>query len=273
MSFYLDLKLAIKNMSRMHIVSITTDFGLQDYYVAELKAHILKCSTDIQLIDVSHSIDSHDIVQAAHFLDNVFRSFPSGTIHLVAVYNYYDKNSSFILIQREGHFFIGPNNGVFSLIFEDLKIEDIVKLDAPEIDNKSIAETFSWTVGKIIAGKTKEEIGSKVESINQKMGIKPVVTSSQIRATVIHIDHYENVIINLKRDQFEKIRGGRNFQLYYKQTDPVTRISEDYADVPITDVMCIFNSAGYMEIGINMGKASSMLNLNKNETVQINFLD
>lgn len=257
----------------MHIVSITTDFGLQDYYVAELKAHILQHSTDIQLVDVSHSIDSHDIVQAAHFLDNVFRAFPKGTIHLVAVYNYYDKNSAFILIQREGHFFVGPDNGVFSLIFEDLCPSDAVKLDHPDIERKSIAEILSWTVGKIIAGDSKEQIGSRVEEINQKMGIKPVVTSSQIRATIIHIDHYENVIINLKRDQFEKVRNGRNFQLYYKQTDPVTRVSEDYADVPITDVMCLFNSAGYMEIGINMGKASSMLNLNKNETIQINFID
>jgi len=257
----------------MHIVSITTDFGLQDYYVAELKARILQHSTDIQLIDVSHSIDSHDIVQAAHFLDNVFRSFPPGSIHLVAVYNYYDKNSSFILLEREGHYFIGPDNGVFSLIFDDLRPEEAVRLDNEEIVNKSIAEILSWTVGKLVAGKAKSEIGSIAASLNQKMGIKPVVTSSQIRATIIHIDHYENVIINLKRDQFEKLRRGREFQLYYKQTDPVTRISDDYADVPMTDVMCLFNSAGYMEIGINMGKASSMLNLNKNETIQINFID
>jgi len=257
----------------MHIVSITTDFGLQDYYVAELKAQILRRSTDIQLVDVSHSIDSHDIVQAAHFLDNVFRSFPTGTIHLVAVYNYYDKDSTFILLEREGHYFVGPDNGVFSLIFDDLMAPEVVKLDNEEIKYKSIAEILSWTVGNLIEGKTVSEIGSRVETINQKMGIKPVVTSSQIRATIIHIDHYENVIINLKRDQFEKLRKGRGFQLYYKQTDPVTRISEDYADVPITDVMCLFNSAGYMEIGINMGKASSMLNLNKNETIQINFID
>jgi len=257
----------------MHIVSITTDFGLQDYYVAELKAHILKRVTDIHLVDVSHSIDSHDIVQAAHFLDNVFRSFLVGSIHLVAVYNYYDKNSHFILIKREGHYFVGPDNGVFSLIFEDLKPEEAVRLDHEEITNKSLAEIFSWAVGNIIAGQEMNQIGSEVESINQKMGIKPVVTRSQIRATIIHIDHYENVIINLKRDQFEKVRRGRDFQLYYKQTDPVTRISEVYADVPITDVMCLFNSAGYMEIGINMGKASSMLNLNKNETIQINFID
>ena len=257
----------------MHIVSITTDFGLQDYYVAELKAHILQKSTDIQLVDVSHSIDSHDIVQAAHFLDNVFRSFPNNAIHLIAVYNYYDKNSSFILFKREGHYFIGPDNGVFSLIFEDISAHEVVRLDHAEVTNKSIAEIFSWTIGKIINQKELNEIGSPVQTINQKMGIKPVVTRSQIRATIIHIDHYENVIINLKKDQFEKIRAGREFQLYYKQTDPVTRISEDYADVPITDVMCLFNSAGYMEIGINMGKASSMLNLNKNETIQINFLD
>lgn len=256
----------------MHIVSITTDFGLQDYYVAELKANIFQKSPGVRIVDVSHSIDSHDIVQASHFVDNVFRSFPQGSIHCVAVYNYYDRNSVFVTFEREGHFFIGPDNGVFSLIFEDLKPSEVYEIDHKLIGISSIAEILGWSVRYINQRNKLSEIGPQKESINQKMGIKPVVTGSQIRATIIHIDHYENVVINLKKEQFEKLRAGRNFQLYYKQTDPITEISDNYGDVAITDVMCSFNSSGYMQIGINMGKASSMLNLNKNETIQINFI-
>lgn len=257
----------------MQIVSITTDFGLQDYYVAELKAHIYQRSEDLQIVDVSHSIDSHDIVQAAHFIDNVFRTFPIGSIHCVAVYNYYSRQSRFIAFEKEGHFFIGPDNGVFSLIFEDLRAEQTFEIDHKLLGLESIGQIVGWTVGYISKGNPINEIGQPSTEINQKMGIKPVVTSSQIRATIIHIDHYENVVINLKKEQFEKLRAGREFQLYYKQTDPIRHISETYGDVAITDVMCLFNSAGYMQIGINMGKASSMLNLNKNETIQINFID
>lgn len=257
----------------MQIVSITTDFGIQDYYVAELKAQIYKRCPTAQIVDVSHSIDSHDIVQAAHFLDNVFRSFAKGTIHCVAVYNYYQKNSIFVTMEREGHFFIGPDNGIFSLMFEDLRPSEVNVIDHQMLGLGSIAQIVGWTTNYLSQGNPIAEIGSPAQTITQKMGIKPVVTGSQIRATIIHIDHYENVVINLKREQFEKVRAGRSFQLYYKQTDPITAISENYGDVGITDVMCSFNAAGYMQIGINMGRASSMLNLNKNETIQINFSD
>jgi S-adenosylmethionine hydrolase len=264
---------ALYNNARMHIVSITTDFGLQDYYVAELKARIYQRSPDVQIVDVSHSVDSHDIVQAAHFVENVFRSFPQGSIHCIAVYNYYQKHSSFIIFEREGHYFIGPDNGVFSLIFEDLNSTDVYEIDHNLLGLESIAKIIGWATSYLVKGNPINEIGAHRTEINQKMGIKPVVVGSQIRATIIHIDHYENVVINLKREKFDKIREGRDFQIYYKQKDPITEISENYGDVAIADVMCSFNSAGYMQIGINMGKASSMLNLNKNETIQINFLD
>ncbi len=257
----------------MHIVSITTDFGMQDYYVAELKAQIYQRSLDVRIVDVSHSVDSHDIVQAAHFVENVFRSFPKGSIHCVAVYNYYQKESSFITFEREGHYFIGPDNGIFSLMFEDLNPTEVYEIDHKLLGLDSIAKIIGWTSNYLANGNPINEIGTKRSEINQKMGIKPVVVGSQIRATIIHVDHYENVVINLKRDKFEKIRSGRDFQIYYKQKDPITMISENYGDVAIADVMCSFNTAGYMQIGINMGKASSMLNLNKNETIQINFLN
>ena len=261
------------NNARMHIVSITTDFGLQDYYVAELKAQIYHRSPDVRIVDVSHSIDSHDIVQAAHFVENVFRSFPKRSIHCVAVYNYYQKHSSFIAFEREGHYFIGPDNGVFSLMFEDLNPTDVFEIDHKLLGLDSIAKTIGWATSYLVKRNPIDEIGIQRTEINQKMGIKPVVVGSQIRATIIHIDHYKNVVINLKKDKFDKIRKGRDFQIYYKQKDPITQISENYGDVAITDVMCSFNTAGYLQIGINMGKASTMLNLNKNETIQINFLD
>lgn len=255
----------------MQLVSITSDFGLQDYYVAELKGSILSSVPNTQIIDVSHSIDSYDIVQAALFLENVIANFPKGSIHCVAVYNYYSTNSRFIVFQHKGHFFIGPDNGVFSLMFEDLKNFEVY---VPEINinpKTNICDVLSNVITHIASYKLLEHIGPKADHVNIKMGIKPVVTNSQIRATILHIDHYENVLINLKRETFEELRAGRNFTLYYKQNDPVTEISDHYSDVSIGDVFAIFNKAGYLQLGVNMGKASSLLNLNKNETIQINF--
>lgn len=255
----------------MQIVSLTTDFGNQDYYVAELKASILHKQSDVQIIDISHQIDYHDIVQAAYFLENTYKRFPEGTIHIVAVYSYFSAENEFIAFQRDGHFFVGPNNGVFSLLFEQLKPDKVFAIDKSKIKDQTLSGMLSHCVGCISHGLPLSELGAHSEHVVERIGIKPVVTGSQIRATIIHIDHNENVVINVTKDYFEKVRNERSFSLYYKQNDPITKISNHYSEADIGEVVCIFNDAGYLEIAINAGRAASLLNLRKNETIQINF--
>ena len=113
----------------MQIVSLTTDFGIADYFVADLKASILSQYSAIQFVDVSHQIASHDIMQAAYYIQNVRKSFPLGTIHIVAVYNYYSETSKFVAFEKEGHYFLGPNNGVFSLVFNDIDPSHVREID------------------------------------------------------------------------------------------------------------------------------------------------
>ena len=117
-------------------------------------------------------------------------------------------------MEREGHYFVGPDNGIFSLIFEDLTPDEVYEIDQKSQGLGSIAETLSWAIKYISEQRPIQDIGPVCKEINFKMGIKPVVTGSQIRATIIHVDHYQNVVINLQRNQFEQIRNGRAFQLY-----------------------------------------------------------
>lgn len=255
----------------MQIVSLTTDFGHKDHYVAELKAALLANKSDFVIIDVSHSVEPYDIVQAAYLLKNSITSFPEDSIHLVGVHLHYKRKSEMICFQKHGRYFIGPNNGVFTLIYDDLNEEDIfVIADNPE-KLSSTSAVLAHAAAYIGHGLPLNEIGPQLEILNRKISIQPVVTGNQIRATIIHIDHYENVIVNLRREQFEKIRDGRRFSLYYKQNDPITFLSKDYGDVAVGDVLAFFNPGGYLEIAVNTEKASSLLNLNKNETIQINF--
>lgn len=256
----------------MQIVSLTTDYGTKDYYVAELKASILTKKNDFAIIDISHEIDHYDIVQAAFYLNNAIPSFPVGSIHVIAVNCNYKRKSEYICFEKGGHFFIGPNNGVFSLMFNDLDETKIYVIQSPNEEQMSIVGLYAHAAAYIGHGLPLEDMGPIVERFNSKLVIQPVATSSQIRATIIHIDHFENVVVNLKKDLFDRVRNGRNFALYYKQNDPITYLSKDYGDVAIGDPLAFFNSAGYLEIAINMDKASSMLNLFKNEMIQINFL-
>lgn len=255
----------------MQIVSLTTDYGTKDYYVAELKASILTSKNDFSIIDISHETDRYDIVQAAFYVSNAIKSFPESSIHIIAVNCNYKRKSEYICFTKDEHFFIGPNNGVFSLIFDDLDVEKIYLITPPNPESTTVNAIFAHAAAYIGHGLPIEEIGPKLSNFNKKLVIQPVITSNQIRATIIHIDHYENVIVNLKKDHFEKVRNGRSFALYYKQNDPITFLSKDYGDVSISDPLAFFNSSGYLEIAMNMDKASSMLNLFKNEMIQINF--
>lgn len=252
----------------MQVVSLTTDFGTKDYYVAELKGTILSKAKDVYPIDISHVIDSYDIVQAAFFVEATYRKFPEGSIHIISVYNFYDEKVEQIAVKRDGHYFIGPNNGVISLLFDDIQEEEVRIINTK---NRNLSEKYAHAVAMISHGMPVEELGEAPVEFTRKMGIQPVVTSSQIRATIIHIDHYENVVVNVKKDLFEKIRKDKNFSIYYKQTEPIDMISKNYGDVPVGETCALFNSAGYLEIAVNMGKASTMYNLNKDETIQINF--
>ncbi len=252
----------------MRVISLTTDFGWKDYYVAELKASLLKTSTDIQIVDVSHTIESYDIVQAAFFVKAIYNRFPDGSIHVIGVYNHYSPKAEFVVLRKDGHFFIAPNNGVLSLMFDDIKKEDVIAI---ERDSKDIIDHIAHGVGALCHGLDLESLGQQPTVFQRKMGIQPVITGSQIRATIIHIDHYHNVIINLSRETFQKVRNGRPFSLFYKQTEPIQDISINYNDVHIGETLCLFNTSGYMEIAVNMGQASTMYNLNKDETIQINF--
>ncbi len=255
----------------MGLVTLISDFGDKDYYVALLKAAILRHDSSSMMVDVTHSIHRHDIMEASFFCQGVYSRFPLGTIHLVAVNSFYSVDSELIFFEREGHYFVGPNNGVFPLVFPDLDYSQVYKLQSNlDVDNQY--ELLGMLVSQLAVGQPFDEIGLPVGHLEQKISLLPVITSQQIRATIVHIDQFGNVIVNLDHDTFQKIRQGRDYAIYYKSKDPITSISYGYSDTPIGDVCAFFNTIGFLEIAVNMGNAHELLNLNKNETIQINFL-
>lgn len=257
----------------MQIVSLTTDFGLKDYYVGELKGMLYSQMSDVNIADISHDIQAYDIIQASFYLGNTYKHFPKGTIHVMAVQSYYSKVNETIVFERDGFYFIGPNNGIFSLIWDDLSENEVFVVNTEEMEVKSLSETIAHAAAYIAHKLPLADIGTQVAHVERKMLIQPVITRAQIRATIIHIDRFNNAIVNLKRDQFEELRAGRQFQLYFKHDDPIYHFSKHYGEVPVGEALAMWNTADYLEIAVNMGKASTLYNLNKNETIQIYFID
>lgn len=255
----------------MNHVTLTTDLGEQDYYAGALKGAILRQCPEAQLVDITHVIPSHDIVRGAFTLKNAFPHFPEGTIHLVNVHNFYGENTRLLALHHRGHYFLGPDNGIFSLVFEEQPGQAVVLENEGE-GLLSYQQVYAKAIAKIAAGVPLEELGQPLDRIAERILLRPVVGPGQIRGTVIQVDKFENVIVNIPRDLFEQVRKDRPFALYFKRHEPITGLSAAYSDVPLGEVLCLFNSAGYLEIAIHMGKAASLLGLAVDDAVRIDFL-
>lgn len=255
----------------MRNITLTTDFGSKDYYAAVLKGAMLRRRDDLRLIDVSHQIPEFDIIRAAFTVKNVWPSFPEGSIHVVAVNNFYDRDFRFLALQRAGHFFLAPDNGVLSLIFHDLRADEVRVLDFPTGSPFPLSDLFADATAHLALGLDFEKIGAPAEAISQRITLQPVTLPNHIRGAVIHVDHFENVVLNVSRELFEKVGNGRGFSLFYKRNDPITCLSNNYCDVPIGEPLCLFNSAGLLEIAIHMGRAASLLGLKPEDVVQLDF--
>lgn len=254
----------------MSIITLTSDLGYQDYYLAKLKSSILRHLPQTRFLDINHEIMFHDIQFAAYSLMSVWRDLPKGSIHIISVYNHYASKNEYITFSREGHHFIGPNNGVFTLLFEDLSAEETHEITG-EFEN--YFGLYAHAAALLSTGAPLQDVGPNIENLRQKINILPVYTSNEIRATIMHVDKYGNAVLNIEKEFFLKNRKGRDFEIYFKNSDPITSIHSSYSRVQVGDVLATFNMNNFLEIGINMGNASTMLDLYKDGTIQIHFKD
>ncbi|MEL6720830.1 MAG: SAM-dependent chlorinase/fluorinase [Bacteroidota bacterium] len=256
--------------SNIPIITLTTDFGLADHYVAVIKANLLKQIPQAQIVDITHLVPPHDIVKAAFLLKNAFQSFPNNTIHVVSVNNDRSGESSLLLARVEDQFFVLPDNGILSLLFSQ-ELDQVYRIPKISGEQNTIQNIYATVCRHLVEEGQLEDIGQQVKEFEQRITLKPVISTSQIRGLVIHIDHYENAIVNISKSLFEEVGHGRPFEIYFKRHDPIRLISQHYQSVPVGDTLCLFNSADQLEIAISMGKAASMLGLNVDDMIQIDF--
>lgn len=258
----------------MTTVTLTTDFGNKDYYAAVLKGTIIKeaGAEKIQIIDVTHEVKSFDIVQGAYVLKNAYPHFPEGSIHVITINNSQGSRPSYIAFKKNNHVFIGPDNGLFSLMFDALPA-NFYELELLDGQGNLESKTIAKAVRDLTSGKPISEIGSFIEDIIQRLSLQPVISSQQIRGAIVYIDHYGNAVLNISAELFKRVRQGRKFNMYFKRHDPITKVVRHYQEVEVGETVCIHNSAGLLEIAINMGRASDLLDLAVGETVEVNFLD
>ena len=260
----------------MSIITLTTDLGTKDHYLASLKATIYSQSADVKIIDISHEIDHFNILQGALVLKNCFKDFPPKTIHIIAIDDELSIDNDHVAVFAHGHYFIGADNGLFSILLDDFKAEKIFSLNINQkTDFLTFAsrDVFATAACHIARGGTLEVIGKEISDFNVKKNLlRPVIEKNLIKGIVTYIDNYGNAITNINLKTFEDVRRSRNFSILFgREDEEIKKISTKYKEVEIAEKLAIFNSNNFLQVSINQGNANSLLGLKFFDTIRIEF--
>lgn len=257
----------------MGIITLTTDLGSKDFYQAALKGSLLSALPSVNIVDITHEVPSFNISYAAFVLKNAFPYFPKNTVHLIGIDSVYSEHNKYIALKYKDHYFVGADNGIFSLLFDD-QPEEIVELNImqdlkylhfPLVDIFVKAATFLAKGGKL------SDIGLPVEELERKMLLHPVIEQDIIRGSVIYIDNFSNVITNITKELFTKRQRNRDFTLYFRKSETINQLSWHYNEVPEGEKLCLFGISNHLEIAINKGKASGLLGLHLGDIIRVEF--
>ena len=246
----------------MGCITLLSDFGLQDASVAIARGILMQHAAGLPIIDISHDVKPFHTRQAAYLLASAYANFPEGTCHVLLFDLFSESSPRLALCAYNGHYFLSPDNGLLPLAL------GAVKYDAWQCFEMAREHTFTdWlsTAGNIVNSlQTKQPGTLDLPALKLKEVAKqttPSLAGNTVLCEVIHIDHYENVVINITRDQFEEYRNGRAFRLVFMGMEEIEEISSSYHDVREGYKLGRFNSNGYLEICINRGKAASLFGL------------
>jgi len=260
----------------MPIITLTTDLGLQDYYVASLKGSILSQLPDATVVDITHNVNPYDSAKAAFIVKQCYKDFPIGSIHVIGLNAELNEEVAHVAIHYDGHYFIGADNGMFSLIFESIP-EKIVELNIVQ-DTDSITfptkDVFIKAACHIARGGTLELIGKVKEEINRSIPFQATSEHNYIKGMITYVDHYGNLITNISETLFKTFGRGRKFIIFLRGgTYKITRISASYNQVGAGNILAMFSSTGFIEIAMCRGNAHKILGQKETDLIRIEFYD
>jgi S-adenosylmethionine hydrolase len=277
----------------MGVLTLLTDFGYRDHYVAALKARLLHLAPTLSVMDITHGVEPYNIAHAVHVLRAVFRDFPVGTTHLITVSDYGASPAGAVSTPawhaalHEGHYFVAADNGLLALLCDGLP-ERLVRLSAvapPTAMASSsaaalsvvTATTLNPTRDVLAPAAARLALGQSIDSLGLPTAELYSLTNRQLRLQdnrvtghVVHVDHYGNLITNISRTAVEAVGRGRTATIKFGREN-VRELRPHFAAAPPGEIVCAFNSQDCLSIAINQGHASELLSLYFDSQVDVWF--
>ncbi len=260
----------------MGVITLTTDLGYRDFYQAALKGSIISILPKVRLVDITHEIPSFDIQNAAFVLQNAYHYFPKGSVHLIGIDTVFQKDCRYMAMKFNGHYFVGADNGIFSIILSGDKAEQLIEIELTQdlrFLHFPLADVLAKAACHIAKGEDISLLGPPIDAPLQKVTLQPIVESNSIKGHVSYIDSFGNVISNISKELFNKAQKGRAFVLHFKRNETINKMSWHYSEVPEGEKLCLFGISNYLEVAINKGNASTLLGLHPDETIIVEFFN
>ncbi|HQV99441.1 MAG TPA: SAM-dependent chlorinase/fluorinase [Bacteroidia bacterium] len=258
----------------MPILTLTTDWGVCDPYVACFKGSLMMRNSSLQVIDISHEITHFDILTAAYIIKTTYDKFPKGSIHYIGLTGpeNHDIEYPFLIVESDGYYFLGFDSGIFSLVLDE-KPKNVFYLDARQHeDRKKVEELVLDTLVSLGKGINPSKLGTEQQGVLTSYFAVPTTDANTIRGSIIYVDSFGNAIMNVTKDFFEKEHKNRPFSIYMRKSNyTISKISKSYEDTENGEIVAFFNTNGYLEIALNRGNASGLLGLKVMDAIRIEF--
>lgn len=254
----------------MSVVTLLTDFGIEDEYVGVMKGALLTASPQVTIVDLCHHIRPQDLQGAAHMLAAACRYFPPGTVHVAVVDPGVGSRRSIVALQVDQHYFVGPDNGIFTLVIDQGTVRQAVKVTKQELFLQPLSHTFHGRdimapVAAFLAeGKKILDLGTQVDQIDLTRLALPTPKREGpgiLVGIITAIDRFGNLITNIRPADLEplyKHAGSKGLEIHVGSAR-IVGLSDAYSKVQTQQPLALVGSRGYLEIAVNQGHAARCL--------------
>ncbi len=262
----------------MSIITLLTDFGIRDYFVASMKGVILSINSSVKIVDITHEVPKYNIAKAAFILYSCYKYFPKNTIHVVVVDPGVGTERRPIIIKSKNYYFVGPDNGVLTLAAEDDGIEKVYEISVGRYTRSEISSTFHGRdifapiAAYLSLGINVDELGREINNYVKLPIVRPRIINNIVECCIVYIDSFGNAYTSLKYDDLKKLNFKPYRELEITLKDNVElRIPfvKAYNDVSENSPLALINSEGYLELAVNKGNFAEMFNVKEFDKVLI----
>lgn len=264
------------------VITLLSDYGTVDSYVAQAKGLLLQHSYMDHIIDISHAVLPFDIPGGSYILKESYKSFPKKTIHLVLLDLLHRRPAKALILEINAQWIIAADNGFLSFFMDEEEQQNAMVYELPIAANsyEEWIEAVAKIIGKLYGNPHELLEYPKVALPPNQLFLSEIKTDNEIECKVRHIDHYGNLIFGITRQKFDAVGKGRKFRITLRNNKTITNLVEHYQDVNTFEPLARFNSIGYLEIAMRNARADEAFGyklFNKDQifytTINITFHD